>query len=188
METPAQVFQTLMTLFERFGAQQYGEDVTQQEHMLQCAYLAEQSNESDAIVVASLLHDVGHFVGPQDDDLIADGTPAEDFKHEVLGARYLAKYFPEEITVPIQLHVAAKRYLCAVDEHYYDTLSDASKHSLKLQGGVMTAAQVKKFEQSPHFEQVMKVRYYDDHGKQVGLDIPGLSYYQDRVMAFLTSH
>lgn len=176
------VYQTLVSLFNRFGDEQYGEAVTQKQHMLQCAFLAEQEGEADDIIIASLLHDVGHFIGPQDTGLIADGTPEEDFKHEVLGARFLTKYFGKEITVPIQLHVAAKRYLCAVKDDYYDGLSDASKHSLALQGGPMTVEQVAKFEQGAFFRQALRVRYFDDYGKQVGLEIPDLDYYQDRII------
>jgi phosphonate degradation associated HDIG domain protein len=176
------VYQTLASLFNRFGDEQYGEDVTQKQHMLQCAFLAEQEGESDDIIVASLLHDVGHFIGPQDASLLADGTPDEDFKHEVLGARFLTKFFGKGITVPIQLHVAAKRYLCAVKDGYYQGLSEASKHSLRLQGGPMTPEQVSKFEQGPYFQQALRVRYFDDYGKQVGLQIPDLDYYRDRIM------
>jgi len=180
------VYATLAELFDRFGDEQYGEDVTQRQHMLQCAFLAEQSGESDDIVVASLLHDVGHFIGPQDVDLKASGTPDEDFKHEVLGAQFLKPYFGKEITVPIQLHVAAKRYLSAVKADYFDSLSDASKHSLGLQGGPFTDEQVKGFEQGEHFKHALKVRHYDDYGKQVGLEIPDLDYYKSRILKLVS--
>jgi len=180
------VYSTLAELFDRFGDEQYGEDVTQRQHMLQCAFLAEQDGESDDIVVACLLHDVGHFVGPQDAELKASGTPDEDFKHEVLGAQFLKPYFGKEITVPIQLHVAAKRYMSAVKEDYFDSLSDASKHSLGLQGGPFTQEQVTGFEQGEYFVNAIKVRYYDDYGKQVGLEIPDFDYYKSRILKLVS--
>ena len=180
-------FLQISELFETYGDEQYGEAITQKQHMLQCAYMAEQEGESDALIVAALLHDVGHFIGPQHADLIDTGTPDEDFHHEVLGARYLKQFFGPEVTRPIQLHVAAKRYLCAVDSAYMAGLSQASQHSLGLQGGPMSDDQAQKFELAEYFSEALKVRYFDDHGKVVGLDIPELSYYKARMLTLMRS-
>lgn len=164
----------LLSLFSKYGDVHYGEEVTQTQHMIQCAVLAQQENDSDEMVVAALLHDVGHFIGAQDDT----GSPDEDFHHEVLGARCLKGLFTHAVTHPIQLHVAAKRYMCAKDPAYFTSLSPASKHSLALQGGPMTPEQCLKFENSAYFDQAIRLRYYDDHGKELGLELPELSHFE----------
>ncbi|MFT7291165.1 MAG: putative HD phosphohydrolase [Marinobacter psychrophilus] len=179
---PAAIYEELAKLFEKFGDEQYGEAITQREHMLQSAHMAEERGESDAIVVAALLHDVGHFFSPQTEELVSDGRPEQNFCHEVLGARFLESCFGPEVIVPIQLHVAVKRYLCSVEEGYYESLSEASKHSLVLQGGPMTPAQVEKFSAGKHSDAAIGLRYCDDHGKQVGIDIPGLEYYRELII------
>ena len=126
----------LLELLEKKGSDiQYGnEAVTQLEHALQCAELAEQHGKSDAFITAALLHDIGHLLY-EDDDPIHQG---KDGVHEDLGADYLSKYFGEEVTLPIRAHVASKRYLAAVEDGYYDELSGASKISLKVQGGIFS--------------------------------------------------
>ena len=127
------IVQTIMNLFDRRGATAYhGESVSQAEHALQAAYLAEQSQAPDALVVAALLHDVGHLLDGQDEDLAGRGF---DGRHEEAGCAWLATNFGPEVTEPIRLHVAAKRYLCAVSSSYLDGLSPASRLSLSLQGG-----------------------------------------------------
>ena len=115
----------LLELLEKKGSDiQYGnEDVTQLEHALQCAELAEQNNKSDAFITAALLHDIGHLLY-EDKDPIHEG---KDGVHEDLGADYLSKYFSEEVTLPIRAHVASKRYLAAIEDGYYVQLSEASK-------------------------------------------------------------
>lgn len=173
----------LIALFSKHGDVHYGEDVTQTQHMIQCALLAQQENDSDEMVVAALLHDVGHFIGAQEDT----GSPEEDFHHEVLGARFLKGLFTNEVTHPIQLHVAAKRYMCAKDRAYFQSLSPASKHSLALQGGPMTPRQCTKFENGPYFDKAIRLRYYDDHGKELGLDLPELSHFEPLLRKVATS-
>jgi phosphonate degradation associated HDIG domain protein len=172
---PVTSIEDLMTLFHTYGDTHYGEDVSQTQHMIQCALLAEEQGESAEIIVAALLHDVGHFCGAQADT----GTPDEDFHHEVLGARLLNKLFPNSVTTPIQLHVAAKRYLCAKSEDYLNSLSPASRHSLEIQGGPMSTGQCEKFERSDSFQAAITLRNLDDNGKQVGLDLPTLGYFRN---------
>lgn len=119
-------------LAERFashGAEPYGEAVSQAEHALQCATLAERAGCSDSLVVAALLHDIGHLY--EDPAQIDE----EDLRHEEFGARLLRELFPESVWQPVRLHVSAKRFLCAVDPSYHASLSPASRHSLVLQGG-----------------------------------------------------
>jgi phosphonate degradation associated HDIG domain protein len=160
---------TIEELFVSKGSTRYGENVTQLEHALQTAQLAIADNYDDEFVVACFLHDFGHL-------LYAEGLAARgiDGEHEEVGANWLADYFPTSVTEPIRLHVAAKQYLCAIDDSYYDTLSDASKHSLKLQGGVYNQTQAKEFETRSGYEKAVQLRKYDDCGKIIGLETPSL--------------
>ena len=119
-----------------------GERVTIAEHMIQTAMLAEKNNCSSSLICSSLLHDYGHFILENPDDLV---NKEKDGKHENVGYKFLKKYFVKDVVGPIKYHVKAKRYL-ARDEKYYLILSEASKVSLKLQGGIMNDKEVKEFE------------------------------------------
>ena len=118
-----------------------GEKVSQLEHALQCAELAEENKLPRPTIAAALLHDIGHLLY-EDKDPIHKG---KDGHHENLGANYLAKYFGEEVVNPIRAHVDSKRYLSAVEDGYYDLLSEASKASLAVQGGPFSKAEAEKF-------------------------------------------
>ena len=122
--------------------------MSQAEHALQAAELAEREGAPDALVVAALLHDVGHLLDGQDEDLADRGV---DGRHEEAGCAWLAAHFGPEVIEPIRLHVAAKRYLCAVDPAYLDGLSPASRLSLSLQGGPMDAEERARFESNPFY-------------------------------------
>ncbi len=162
-------------LFEKRGAEAYlGEQVTMAEHMLQAAYFAEQDGADEALIVAALLHDVGHFTGEFGDDYIEQGI---DNLHEDAGGKVLEPFFPKTITEPIRLHVAAKKYLCATNTAYYNTLSEASKKTLQLQGGAMTTEEQREFESNLHFSNAVKMRHWDDAGKVSALAVPALSHY-----------
>ena len=131
--TPANIVAFLADIFERRGGEEYlGEPVTMAEHMLQGATMAEQSGLPDIIIVAALLHDIGHFTS-EFGTFSMDDT--EDRLHEEAGARVLEAFFPRLVTDCVRYHVAAKRYLCATRPEYFDRLSQASVHSLNLQGG-----------------------------------------------------
>ncbi|ALM84716.1 phosphonate degradation HD-domain oxygenase [Bordetella sp. N] len=157
-------------LFSGYGSAFYGgEAITQTEHALQCAALAEAAGETPAVIVASLLHDVGHLVMAE--------SVSEDMRHQDVGARALEGVFGEDVLAPIRLHVPAKRYLCAVDAAYYETLSQASRDSLALQGGPFTTEQLEAFETLPHFAAAVRLRRYDDLAKVVGASTPDLSHY-----------
>lgn len=163
-------------LFERFGDEEYGESISQRAHALQVAHFAQRAGESDAIVAAALLHDIGQLIG-------GAGTAAErekrDARHELGGANFLKGLFAEEVLAPIRLHVAAKRYLCATDPDYFATLSDASVLSLGLQGGPYTAAEADSFIHLPFAAEAVRLRGHDDLGKQVDLVVPPLDSYRD---------
>jgi [1-hydroxy-2-(trimethylamino)ethyl]phosphonate dioxygenase len=157
----------LAEIFERRGSEEYlGEPVTMAEHMLQSAWFAEQDNASDELVAAALLHDVGHFTSefgaysPND---------TEDKRHDDAGAEVLAPFFPPVVTECVRLHVAAKRYLCATDPGYHAKLSEASMHTLSLQGGPMNDAEVAAFRTNPFYKEAVRVRLWDEAGKVVGM-------------------
>ncbi|MEZ5264430.1 MAG: HD domain-containing protein [Acidimicrobiales bacterium] len=153
----------------------YSEAVTQTEHALQCAALAVAAGADDALVAAALLHDVGHLLTVR--DRAAGHRPSDDRRHEAVGAVHLATWFGPEVTRPVALHVAAKRYLCAVDDGYAATLSPASVHSLALQGGPMTAEQCEAFAASAGAEAAVALRRWDDLAKVPGLAVALLEEY-----------
>ena len=168
----------------RGSAAYFGERVSMTEHGLQAAYFAQLGGGAPAQVVAALLHDIGHLLESVPDDL---GDWTSDAHHEQLGARWLARYLRPEVCEPVRLHVAAKRYLCATDTRYVGELSSASVHTLKLQGGAMTPAEVAQFESERYFTQAVSVRRWDDAGKVAGLATPALDEYLQLVPQFMLS-
>jgi phosphonate degradation associated HDIG domain protein len=175
------VVEEILDLFAKKGAAAYhGEDVSQEEHALQAAELAEREGAPDALVVAALLHDVGHLLDGQDEDLAVRGV---DGQHEEAGCSWLARHFGPEVTEPIRLHVAAKRYLCAVDPSYLDGLSPASQLSLEVQGGPMNPEERAEFEGNAYYRDAVRLRYWDDTAKVPGLAVPGPEHYRDRLEA-----
>ena len=173
----------LFSYMKEKGQTFYDEVVTQLEHALQCAALAEKHNASSTVITGALLHDIGHFVL---DEHNADIAFLDiDLNHEEVGAEYMSPFFPESVITPIRLHVPAKRYLCTVDESYHDGLSDASKKSLKVQGGIMSDAEKAAFEEIPHYEDALTLRRWDDLAKVKGLETQGLETYRDIVQQCL---
>ena len=152
-----------------------GEKVTMSEHMIQTAMLAEKTNCSSTLVCSSLLHDYGHFILESPDDLI---TKDEDGKHEDVGYKFLEKYFIKDVLGPIKYHVKAKRYL-AREGKYYKLLSNASKISLKLQGGIMSNEEAEIFERNKFFENSIKLRKLDEVAKKPGLKIKSINEYKN---------
>ncbi|WP_108883218.1 (R)-1-hydroxy-2-trimethylaminoethylphosphonate oxygenase [Anderseniella sp. Alg231-50] len=176
----------LADIFERRGGEEYlGEPVTMAEHMLQGAFLAEQNGEGEAIITAALLHDIGHFTS-EFGMFSMDDT--QDRYHEEAGASVLAGFFPSVVTDCVRHHVAAKRYLCAVDPDYFGRLSEASVHSLNLQGGPMDAGEVEAFQRNPNLAEIVKVRHFDDAGKLPDMAIPGFSHYAPMVQRVVDAH
>lgn len=162
-------------IFLRRGADSYlGEDVTMSEHMLQGALLAEQAGADEETVAAILLHDIGHYTNEFPEDALEKG---QDNHHDTAGARVLEKFFPPVVTECVRQHVAAKRYLCAVDPDYFGCLSDASVHTLKLQGGPMTIEEAKTFEKNLYLDDIIMVRKWDDAGKVAAVKTPDFFYY-----------
>lgn len=176
----------LEDIFARRGAEEYlGEPVTMAEHMLQGATMAEEAGASDEIVVATLLHDIGHFT-TEFGTFTMDDT--EDRLHEEAGAKVLERFFPSIVTDCVRHHVAAKRYLCATRPEYFARLSEASVLSLKLQGGPMSADEVAAFEENPNLREIVQVRYLDDAGKRTDMTTPGFAHFRDRVQRVVDRH
>ena len=166
----------LLNLYRHRGQAQYGgEAVSQLEHALQCATLAQDHDSSPELIAACLLHDLGHLVHHLGDDPALLGI---DDRHEYRAVPLLETLFPETVTHPIRLHVAAKRYLCAVDDNYWASLSPASKLSLKLQGGIFSKPMADAFIQQPHADNAVKLRRWDDLAKIETLKTPDLEYFQ----------
>src|SRR5262249_47956307 len=161
-------------LEERGHGSYFGEPVSQLEHALQCAHLAEQENAAPELVAAALLHDVGHLLHEEKEDIADRGG---DTEHEHLGQEWLSAHFGPEVTHPIALHVAAKRYLCAIDAAYFAKLSPASVQSLNLQGGPMTEPEVQDFEANEFADEAVRLRRWDDLAKEKDLSVPGLLHY-----------
>lgn len=173
-------------IFERRGGEEYlGEPVTMAEHMLQGAHFAEKAGESEEVIVAALLHDIGHFTSEFGTFSMAD---TQDRHHEDAGAEVLAPFFPSLVTDCVKYHVAAKRYLCATRPAYFKRLSEASVHSLKLQGGPMNDGEVAEFEKNPNLADIIKVRHYDEAGKQAGLQTRPFSHYAPMVQRVVDAH
>jgi gamma-butyrobetaine dioxygenase len=167
--------QIIAELFASEGAADYlGEPVTQSAHMLQAAVLAEQAGAGPALVAAALLHDVGHFTGTVTGRDLMQGT---DNKHGDQGAAWLGQWFGPEVTEPVRLHVAAKRYLCATEPGYFERLSPASVYTLGVQGGPMQADEAAEFAASPFAADACQVRRWDDEAKDPGAEVPPFGHF-----------
>jgi phosphonate degradation associated HDIG domain protein len=170
------VTEEIIDIFQRHGSSAYfGESVSMTEHALQAAYFARNAAAPPALIVAALLHDIGHLVDDVPSD-IADWTV--DAHHEQVGSRWLAQRFGPEVSEPVRLHVPAKRYLLATDAEYFAKLSPASVVTLKLQGGPMAPHEVAGFESERFYQEAVRVRQWDDQGKVAGLKTPQLVDYR----------
>jgi len=173
------IVEEILGIFQRRGAGAYfGESVSMTEHALQAAYFARADAAPPSLIAAALLHDIGHLIEEVPEDL-ADWTT--DACHEIVGGLWLARRFSPEVSEPVRLHVPAKRYLCATDEHYFAKLSAASVVTLKLQGGPMSAREAARFEAEPFHREAVRVRRWDDAGKVAGLATPGLLDYREMI-------
>ncbi|HNB27503.1 MAG TPA: metal-dependent phosphohydrolase [Alphaproteobacteria bacterium] len=168
--------------FAKRGADSYGEGVSQLEHALQCGACAERDGASPALITATLLHDIGHLLHDLPQDIADQGI---DTEHESLGSAWLSQHFGPDVTEPVRLHVAAKRYLATVEKGYYELLSAASIQSLKLQGGLMSPEETRKYEAERFAADGIKLRRWDDEGKIVGARTPDLGHFEKFVTAAL---
>ncbi|MBK5330941.1 MAG: hypothetical protein JJD93_03165 [Ilumatobacteraceae bacterium] len=167
------------------GMAYLGEDVTMVQHQLQAGALAGGCH--DALVVAALLHDIGHVIGCEEGEIDASAALADqrDAHHDAAGARWLSRWFGPDVTEPVRLHVAAKRYLVATEPGYGAKLSDASIHTLHLQGGPMSRQQAHEFEGLPYALDAVALRRLDEAAKDVSKNAPGFDTYRDVLVRVL---
>jgi len=162
-------------LFRQHGHIEYsGEGVTQLEHALQAAQLAENEGASDELVTAAFLHDLGHMLNLQGDTPTARGI---DDQHQYFAIPFLRPLFTPAVIEAIRLHVDAKRALCALEPGYYAALSEDSKRSLKLQGGIFDPEQLEAFMAKPYAADAIRVRRWDDQAKVIGAATPPIGHY-----------
>ena len=161
------MFEVISNCFAQHGDRRYGESVTQRQHAVQCAILASQEGASSTLIAAALLHDIGHML----ETSLCSTESDDDLMHEVSGANFLSQWFPLEVTEPVRLHVVAKRFLTGNDPAYYETLSPASKHSLDLQGGPMSAVAQREFLRVPFALEAIQLRRWDDTAKEQDLQL-----------------
>ena len=179
----ADVLSHIAFLLTDKGQKQYGlHDVTQLQHALQSAWLAEQDGADAPLIAAALLHDIGHMAHALGENPAAAGV---DDRHEEVGHAFLVRWFGPEVTEPVRLHVAAKRYLCAVEPDYFSHLSPDSVLSLNLQGGPMTAEEVAAFRALPHAAHAVRLRRYDEAAKVKDLETPPPETFMTYVAACL---
>lgn len=153
----------LIKLYNTVGNENYfGEVVSKKEHMIQAAVSAEEHIESEQLILACLLHDIGHLL--EKDNMNGLGV----MNHCTVGKQYLEKMgMNKKVCKLVEGHIAAKRYLVSIDESYYEKLSDASKKTLKYQGGKMNEEEINNFEKDLDMIEILGVRYHDDNGKKI---------------------
>jgi phosphonate degradation associated HDIG domain protein len=178
----SRVDEILVVYIDKGSSDYGGEPVNQLEHALQTAMLAEHDGADASLIVASLLHDYGHLIHNFGEDVFKTGL---DDRHEILGAENLSAHFGEAVTMPIRMHVEAKRYLCAIDPQYMKNLSPASIWSLKLQGDLFAAAEHDEFIKRPFAAEAARLRRWDESAKIYGLQTPPLDHFRPYVEACL---
>ena len=178
----SRVIDWLELLYATRGTLTYGEGVSQREHALQAAHLAEQVGCGPSLIVAALLHDLGHLLDRRGEDAAARGI---DTRHEAIAAGLLARLFGEAVAAPVRLHVDAKRYRCAIDPDYRARLSPASAQSLALQGGPMSPAEAATFEARPDADAALRLRGWDEAAKRTGVRTPAFAHFRPYLRAAL---
>lgn len=165
------------------GRHRYGlSDINQIQHGLQAALLAEQAGDPPSLIAAALMHDIGHMLHDLGENPAEEGI---DDRHEDVGHAFLVSHFGPEVTEPVRLHVAAKRYLCGKEADYFGKLSKDSVLSLSLQGGPMSAEEIAEFERLPHWREAVRLRRYDEGAKVKGLATPPIAHFMPYVAQVL---
>jgi [1-hydroxy-2-(trimethylamino)ethyl]phosphonate dioxygenase len=174
-------YQELVQIFESAkGAEYLGEDITLVEHMIQCGELARKTDAPEWLVVAALLHDIGHMLIPDAQEAQDSG---EDRHHDEVGADWLAQRFPENLVEAVRLHVDAKKYLVATEPEYLDKLSEASRITLAIQGGIFTPEECAEFLRQPYAGEAIDLRRWDDEGKVRGASGTSLEPFRSAIEA-----
>ena len=167
-----EIISEIEAIYSRWGTSKYDEQISQIEHAVQCAEFARRAEADDELIVATLLHDIGHLLELERREGNAVLTENDD--HESTGAAFLARHFSSAVTAPIALHVEAKRFLCTTEETYFGKLSLGSVRSLEMQGGKMSAEEVERFAKHPARESAVALRRWDELGKE--LEPSGLTF------------
>ena len=177
----------LFSYYEKYGSEDYiGEPVSQVEHMIQAAMLAEQDNQPRSVILAALFHDIGHLVQYEADCNLDTMNKYGVKNHENIGLNLLKNNnIPYPIPQLVENHVKVKKYKVYKYPEYYKVLSDASKKTLEYQGGPMTETEANAFEKDPLFKKSLLIRLYDDKAKIKGLTLKPLEYYKDMCYKFL---
>ena len=181
--TADEIVEQILDAFATCGHLDYGENISMKEHMLQTAFLADENDEENNVVVAALLHDFGHLVCNMPNNTFEEGS---DNYHEELGAKALQEWFEDDIVDAVRLHVDAKRYLCAANPKYKDKLSEASITTMAIQGGPMNKREMLAFRRKKGHRIAIRIRAYDDLGKMPEMRRPGLNYYIPRIKKCLS--
>jgi 2-amino-1-hydroxyethylphosphonate dioxygenase (glycine-forming) len=178
---------TIINLYRHHGGSEYaGEKVSQLEHMVQAAQLAESGGFDEEVILAAFLHDIGHIAEEATGENEMDEYGIKD--HEALGAQYLSENgFSPKISKLVASHVQAKRYLTRKDPDYFNQLSDASKRTLDFQGGMMTVEEANAFEKDPLFSEIILMRRWDEQAKIQGKPMPDLNHFHDLIVHHLVS-
>ncbi len=185
-KSPTEATNEIFALLQRRGQEAYfGEPVSQIEHACQCAQFAEQEGHDEEVIRAALLHDIGHICAlPGEEEMPGLGI----MRHEQVGAIYLRKCgFSEKVCRLVEGHVQAKRYLTFKSHQYFEQLSDASRQTLLIQGGRMSAAEAEAFETNFLFEMMVKMRLWDEAGKELNQPLPSIERYREMCLRHLQS-
>jgi len=175
------IIEELGELYALRAGNRYGlAAINQRAHALQAAQLARAAGLSDALVVAALLHDIGHMVHSLGEHPAAVGV---DDHHELIGADWLQPWFGQDVTEPIRLHVQAKRYLCSVEPGYFESLSPDSVESLALQGGRMSDTEVAAFRMTPGWKDAVALRRIDERAKDPSVVTPDFDAFVGSIRA-----
>lgn len=169
----------ILALLENCGLDSYdGEPISQLDHALQCAFLALQHNANSHLVIAALLHDIGHLLPAREKDFHTEWGITNHGERGAIVLRELG--FPKSVIEPIRLHIAAKQFLCAVETDYYEALSEASKQTLKLQGGIYSMEQCITFQKEIFWKDAVQLRRWDELAKNTNMSssMYELEYYR----------
>jgi predicted HD phosphohydrolase len=171
----------LFDFIKEEGKTNYDESVTQLQHSLQTASLARIEDGRRHIVIASLLHDIGHLLIDENDS--KNDFLKKDLNHENIASNFLKDFFSEEITESIRLHVVAKRYLCSIDNSYYERLAKSSKKSFVVQGGALEKKEIIELENNIYFKDAIQLRKWDDRAKVSLKEVEELDTYKEMIVA-----
>ena len=171
----------IRNLFNKYGADDYiGEEISQLSHSIQAAMQAEKETDNVEIIIAALLHDIGHLIGLEKNLDSMDNLGITN--HESIGAKYALSIGLSTLTSDlIEGHVRTKRYLVSTDSNYFNSLSDASKQTFNYQGKYMTLAEIKYFKENPNFHWHLRMRYWDDHAKDTNIKLKSLDYFLKKI-------